>query len=142
MQLLLRNFTTSTVYIAIVEYNEEYKYISEPIILELEAGQQCFLESSPRYFFGARICKRGRFYKSLFTERQNAIDFHLHERMYWSAIYYFNYNLNKYLRRHPEIPPAKVSINDDAINYLKEITFHALADKYNILLDIKCPCDD
>jgi hypothetical protein len=92
MKLLFQNFTPHTAYIAIIDYDGETKYIGDPIILEVDASDECLYESSPNYFYGARISGRGSFCRSF--NHYNVIEFYSNERYYWSTYPYNNYTID------------------------------------------------
>jgi hypothetical protein len=139
MKVLFRNFTTSTVYIAIVDYHEETEYLSEPFVFELEANQECFYESTPKHFFGAWIAGRCGYLHlpdSSNVKRIITVDYSR-----WSVDTRTE-NVDHYLTNSPQIRSATLS-NDDNAKVLRNFMFDKLADRYYNSLDIKEPaCSD
>jgi hypothetical protein len=115
----------------IVDYDEETKYIGEPIVFELEPGQQCWYESTPTYFFGTLIldvCE-------ISYQPEVSVKRVIYNK---GSRNYYNFDVDNYLLEHPEVKHANIITNDNT-NRLKEFTFDHLADRYNAFVDVKCP---
>jgi hypothetical protein len=127
--------------IALINYCEQTAVLDEPIVIELEAGQQCLYETHITCFFGAKIGGCMMWCQTLLDARVNTILFHFEEQsqLDWDYRTYYT-NLHDYAIQNPGIETAKISTNTVAIESLKEFALYALSDQYNVCYDdIKCP---
>jgi hypothetical protein len=140
MRVLFCNRTTTTAYIAIVNYYDTY--LSDPVIFELEAGQQCFYETTPYHVFGGLVFDRCNCWDLLDWTTWKYI--FPSDKYRWYSSCHVGFDVDSYLLDHPEVGPAKLSMDTNAIR-LKDYMCSSLAKRYNAYnmgLDIKCPDTD
>lgn len=127
MKVLFQNRTTYTAYIAIVDYDQKLKYTDVPVVFELEAGAQCFYEATSYYLFGGLVSDKCKYWG---TYNTNNIDIFLSKQHGWQLACHNNLDVNLYLLEHPEVTPAKLS-NDDNAMCLKNYMFSTFTKKNN-----------
>jgi hypothetical protein len=73
MDVIFYNHTKHTVYIAILDYDQETKYLSEPIIFELDTKHEYIYKTTSQYFLSSMIncyCKNRLDFYSVDTNYQ------------------------------------------------------------------------
>lgn len=120
MKLLFSNYTVHTAYIAVVDYDEDSKYMSEPTVFELPAGHRCTYDSTPTHFIDVRM--NNRYVNRVnWTDKSTRKDFYNNEGLEYPSSHY-GFDVETYLLEHPEIGPAQIIDTDMA----KKVKKHAL----------------
>jgi hypothetical protein len=128
MKVLFQNRTPHTAYIAIVDYDETTKYISNPIIFELESRQACLYETTtPKYFFSGMIDGHCNSYDRTLNDNKQEMYMYSMDSHHWTILSPFMFYLDDYLMRNPDIKSATICTNDT----LKDYTLTALSKHYN-----------